>query len=78
MLIRDFFVVPNRGTVIILDANSPELIGVHIGTKLRQGDNVWEVTGVEMPRPSPTSTVGLLIKPASPFPEKGPVEIGDG
>jgi len=74
MLIRDIFVIPHhRGTVIILDVNSPELIGVKIGTKLKQGDNIWEVSGVES-RTSPI-TIGVLLKPAFPIPERGEISV---
>jgi hypothetical protein len=73
MLIRDLFVFPNRGTIILLDADSPELTGVKIGTILKQGDNIWKVSGVES-RSNPL-TIGVLLTPVSPIPELGEILV---
>lgn len=74
MVIRDLFVFPNRGTIILLDADSPELTGVKIGTMLKQGDNIWKVSGVESCC-SNHITIGLLLKPVSPIPELGEISV---
>ena len=76
MIIQDLFVIPSRGLIILLHESDPGLEGVMVGSKLQQGANIWEVTGVEMGlrtlRTShPQRTIGLLLKPISPVPERG-------
>jgi hypothetical protein len=71
---------PYRGTVIFIQGDDPDLIGVTAGTLLKQGDNTWEVSAVEVQRKITAvvssivpGNVGLLLTPLTPMPIKGEI-----
>lgn len=88
MLITDLIQIPDtagtpyRGTVIFVEGNDPDLIGVTVGTQLKQDGFTWEVTALEIQRritTGPVSSmvsgvVGLLLSPMSPMPTKGEIQ----
>jgi hypothetical protein len=68
--------IPTKGVVIYLDGKDAGLTEVTVGTQLQQGDNIWDVTAMEVGRrlvASVPGQVGLLLNPMTPMPITGEI-----